>query len=152
MPRDTVKATVVRPTIATAVVGLIGTVIGAVVAGVPGLIGGLMATVVVVVFFAAGQLAIQKVLADNPALGLNIALGVYLGQTIVLFLLLLLLRDATFFNPKVFAGTVVACALVWTGFIVAALSKRPDAYVEPESTLGLSDDPEVISRLQKPGS
>lgn len=141
----------VRPTIATAVVGLIGTVIGAVVAGVPGLIGGLMATVVVVVFFAAGQLAIQKVLADNPALGLNIALGVYLGQTIVLFLLLLLLRDATFFNPKVFAGTVVACALVWTGFIVAALSKRPDAYVEPESTLGLSDDPEVISRLQKPG-
>ncbi len=53
------------------------------------------------------------------------------------------------FDPKVFAGTIVACALVWTGLIVAALSKRPTAYVEPESTLGLSDDPEVVERLRK---
>lgn len=146
------KATVVRPAIATAIVGLVGTGIGFAVAGVPGLLAGLMATVVVLLFFGVGQVAIQKVLANNPALGLNVALGVYLGQVVVLFLILLLLRDATFFNPQVFAGVIVVCALVWTGFIVAALSKRPAVYVEPESTLGLSDDPEVISRLQKPGS
>lgn len=146
------KSTVVRPTIATLAVGLVATVIGLVVAGVPGLIGGLLATIVVVAFFGAGQFAIQKVLADNPALGLNVALGVYMGQIVVLFVILLLLRGATFFDPKVFAGTIVVCALVWTGLIVAALSKRPQAYVEPESTLGLSDDPEVIARLRKPGS
>lgn len=152
MSSQSTKDTIVRPVVATAVVGVVATVIGAIVAGMPGLYGGLMATVVVLAFFGLGQLAIQKVLANNPALGLNVALGVYLGQVLVLFIILALLRDATFFNPRVFAATIVVCALVWTGMIVAALSKRPQAYVEPESTLGLSDDPEVISRIRKPGS
>ncbi len=144
--------TIIRPAIGTVVVGLIGTVWGALVAGAPGAIAGVMATVVVLAFFALGQLAVQRVMANNPAMGLNVALGVYLGQILVLFILLFALRDATFFDPKVFAGTIVACALVWTAMIVVGLSARPQAYVEPESTLGLSDDPEVISRLRKPGS
>jgi ATP synthase protein I len=144
--------TIVRPAIGVAVAGLIGTIWGAVVAGGPGAIAGIMATVVVLLFFGLGQIAVQKVMANNPAMGLNVALGVYLGQIIILFLLLFVLRDATFFDPKVFAGTIVACALVWTTLIVVGLSKRPQTYVEPESTLGLSDDPEVVSRFQKPGS
>ena len=76
----------------------------------------------------------------------------YLGQIIVLFILLFARRDATFFDPKVFAGTIVACALVWTTLIVVRLSKRPHALRGTWSTLGLSDDPEVVSRFQKPGS
>ena len=146
------QTTVVRPVLGTLAVGLIGSIVGLFVAGGPGLIAGLMATFRVVLFFGVGQWEVQKVLANNPALGLNIALAVYLGQVVVLFIVLALLRDATFFDPKVFAGVVVACALVWTVMIVMALSKRPTAYVEPESTLGLSDDPEVIARLRKPGS
>lgn len=141
-----------RPVLGTLTVGVIGTVIGTVVAGTPGLIAGVMATVVVLLFFGLGQLAVQKVLANNPALGLNAALGVYLGQVIVLFIILALLKDATFFSSQVFASVVAVCALVWTGLIVASLTKRPAAYVEPESTLGLSDDPEVVERLRKPGS
>ena len=146
------RTVIVRPALGTAAVGLIGVVWGAIVAGMPGVIAAVMATVVVLAFFGLGQLAVQKVLANNPALGLNVALGVYLGQILVLFILLLVLREATFFDPKVFAGTIVACALVWTVLIVVSLSKQPRAYVEPESTLGLSDDPEVIARLRKPGS
>lgn len=146
------QAALKRPVIGTLSVGIIGTVIGTVVAGTPGLIAGIMATVVVILFFGLGQLAVQKVLANNPALGLNAALGVYLGQIVVLFLILLLLKDATFFAPRVFAAVVAVCALVWTGLIVAALSARPATYVEPESTLGLSDDPDVIERLKKPGA
>ena len=141
-----------RPAIGVVIAGVAGTVWGAIVAGGPGVIAGIMATVVVLLFFGLGQIAVQKVMANNPAMGLNVALGVYLGQIIVLFILLFALRDATFFDPKVFAGTIVACALVWTTLIVVSLSKRPQAYVEPESTLGLSDDPEVVSRFQKPGS
>jgi ATP synthase protein I len=132
------RAALVRPAIATAVVGVLGVVWGALVAGTAGVIAAVMATVVVLAFFALGQLAVQKVLASNPALGL--------------FILLAALRNATFFDPRVFAGTIVACALVWTAMIVVSLSKRPSAYVEPESTLGLSDDPEVIARLRKDGS
>lgn len=152
MTTPSLRDTVVRPIVVTSVIGVVATVVGTVMAGMPGLWAGVMGTLVVLAFFGLGQLAIQKVLANNPALGLNVALGVYLGQVLVLFLILLLLRDATFFDPKVFAGVIVACALAWTAMIVAALSKRPQAYVEPESTLGLSDDPEVISRIRKQGS
>ena len=89
------------------VVGVIGTIWGGIVAGTPGVVAGIMATVVVLVFFALGQMAVQRVMANNPAMGLNVALGVYLGQILLLFILLLALRDATFFDPKVFAGTHV---------------------------------------------
>lgn len=146
---NSAKAALVRPVLGTLIAGIVGTVIGGIVAGGPGVIAGIMATVVVLLFFGLGQMAVQKVLANNPALGLNAALGVYLGQILALFLMLLLLRDATFFAPRVFAATIAVCALVWTGLIVAALSQRPAAYVEPESTLGLSTDPEVVERIKK---
>jgi ATP synthase protein I len=148
---NSAQAALIRPVIATFIAGIAGTVIGGIISGGPGVIAGIMATVVVLLFFGLGQLAVQKVLANNPALGLNAALGVYLGQIIALFLILLLLRDATFFAPKVFAATVAVCALVWTGMIVATLSQRPRAYVEPESTLSLSTDPDVVERLKNKG-
>ncbi|MFN8128693.1 MAG: hypothetical protein U0R28_07850 [Candidatus Nanopelagicales bacterium] len=71
----------------------------------------------------------QKVLANNPALGLNAALGVYLGQILILFIILLVLRNATFFDTKVFASVIAVCAVVWTGLIIVALSAKPAAYV-----------------------
>jgi ATP synthase protein I len=145
------KPSLRRPVTGTLIAGVLGTAIGTVVAGTPGLIAGAMATIVVLLFFGLGQLAVQKVLANNPALGLNAALGVYLGQVLVLFLILLVLRDATFFDPKVFAAVVAVCAVVWTGLIVTTLAARPASYVEPESTLGLSDDPDVVERLKKQG-
>lgn len=150
-PDSAHKPTLRRPVIGTLITGVVGTAIGTAVAGTPGFIAGAMATVVVLLFFGLGQLAVQKVLANNPALGLNAALGVYLGQILVLFLILLVLRNATFFDPKVFAAVVAVCALVWTALIVSALAARPAAYVEPQSTLGLSDDPDVVERLKKQG-
>lgn len=150
-PDSAHKPALRRPVIGTLITGVVGTAIGTAVAGTPGFIAGAMATVVVLLFFGLGQLAVQKVLANNPALGLNAALGVYLGQILVLFLILLVLRNATFFDPKVFAAVVAVCALVWTALIVSALAARPAAYVEPQSTLGLSDDPDVVERLKKQG-
>ena len=44
-------------------------------------------------------------------MGLNVALGVYLARSCCCSSSCSL-RDATFFDPKVFAGTIVACALV----------------------------------------
>ena len=82
-------------------------------AGGKGLLGGLLGTVVVVGFFAAGRLIVGRVLRTNPALGLNVALLVYIVQIGVLLVLLLVLKDASFFAPKVFAFTVMACVLAW---------------------------------------
>lgn len=120
------NASLRRPVLGTAAVGILGTVIGTIVAGVPGLIAGVMATVVVLLFFGWANWP-QKVLANNPALGLNAALGVYLGQILILFIILLVLRNATFFDTKVFASVIAVCAVVLTGLIIGASSAKPAA-------------------------
>ena len=49
----------------------------------------------------------------------------------VLLGLLLLLQDATFFAPKVFAAVIVACTLAWTFVEVWIFSRTKVLYVEP---------------------
>jgi len=96
-----------RASILTAGVGVICTVIGALMFGSKGLLAGILGTVIAVAFFATGQYIVGKVLRTSPETAMMTALVVYLGQ------ILLLLQDATFFAPKVFASTIIACTLAW---------------------------------------
>ena len=116
----------------TLAVGVIGTVIGAVVAGTPGLIGGLLGTVIVLVFFSVGQLVLGAVLKNNPQNAMMVAMTLYLVKIGVLLGLLLVLQDATFFAPKVFAAVIVACTLAWTFVEVWVFSRTKVLYVEPQ--------------------
>lgn len=126
--------TLVRiPALVTIVVGIISTIVGTVMAGGKGLLGGLLGTVVVVGFFAAGQLIVGRVLRTNPALGLNVALLVYIVQIGVLLVLLLVLKDASFFAPKVFAFTVMACVLAWVLGSVVAFARNRQPTIVPGS-------------------
>ena len=93
----------------------------------------LIGTIVVVAFFGGGQYVVTRVLRNNPMIAMNTALLVYLVQMAVMFGLILLLQDATFFNPKAFALTIVACALVWTVAMVIAMTRSKVLYVEPGS-------------------
>lgn len=102
-----------RASILTAGVGVICTVIGALMFGSKGLLAGILGTVIAVAFFATGQYIVGKVLRTSPETAMMTALVVYLGQILVLFVILLLLQDATFFAPKVFASTIIACTLAW---------------------------------------
>lgn len=119
------------PTIITIVVGVIATVVGGVLAGGKGVLAGALATIVVVGFFAGGQIIVGRVLRTNPAIALNTALLVYVVQIGVLFALLALLKDATFFAPKVFAFTVLVCALTWILVAVIGFARNKPLYVEP---------------------
>ena len=76
------------------------------------------------------------VLRNNPAIAMNTALLVYVVQMAVMFGLILILQDATFFNPKAFALTIVACALVWTIAMVLTMTRTKVLYVEPGSGPG----------------
>ncbi len=116
--------------------GTIATIVSGVVAGTQGLIGGIIGTLVVTGFFGGGQYIVARVLRNNPMVAMNMAMLVYVGQMAIMFLLLLLLRDATFFNPKAFAGTVVVCAFVWTGAMAYAMMRTKVLYVEPGSGPG----------------
>jgi ATP synthase protein I len=67
----------------------------------------------------------------------------YLVKIGALLVLLLVLHDATFFAPKVFAAVIVACTLAWTFVEVWVFSRTKVLYVEPvESTTGSSHDGE----------
>jgi len=107
--------------VATLLVGAVGTVIGTVVAGSQGLIAGALGTLIVLVFFSVPQNAMM------------VAMALYLVKIGVLLILLLVLQDATFFAPKVFAGVTVACTLAWTFVEVWVFSRTKVLYVEPGS-------------------
>ena len=121
-----------RATLITLAVGVLCTVVGTMVSGTQGLIAGILGTVIAVAFFAVGQYIVARVLQNSPETAFMTALAVYMGQILVLFLLLLVLRDATFFAPKVFAATIMACALTWI-FASAFVTWRSKVlYVDPD--------------------
>lgn len=116
----------------TLVVGVIATIIGTILQGTQGLIAGICGTLLVLVFFSAGQLVLGWVLANNPQMALTFAMVIYLVKIGALLVLLLLLQDATFFAPKVFAATVLACTLAWTIAEVWLFNRTKVLYVDPE--------------------
>jgi len=118
---------------AAAAVGIVGTIIGTIIAGSQGFLAGAMGTVIVLVFFGAGQKVLSSTLKNNPQNAMLVALTLYVVKIGVLLLLLFLLQDATFFAPKVFAAVIVACTLAWTFVEVWLFSRTKVLYVDPEA-------------------
>jgi ATP synthase protein I len=123
-----------RAGVVTLVVGIIGTIIGGLVAGTPGVIGGVLGTVIVLVFFSVGQIVLGAVLKNNPQNAMMVAMTLYLVKIGVLLVLLLVLQDATFFAPKVFAAVIVSCTLAWTFVEVWIFSRTQVLYVDPAAS------------------
>ena len=135
-----------RAGLVTLAVGIVGTVIGTVVAGTPGLIGGALGTVIVLVFFSVGQLVLGAVLKNNPQNAMMVAMTLYLVKIGVLLVLLLVLQDATFFAPKVFAAVIVSCTLAWTFMEVWIFSRTKVLYVEPVAARSDPSEPRSADR------
>ena len=119
----------------TVVVGVLAIVISTVAAGSLGALGSVLGFVITIVFFAGGQYVVDKVLRKSPETAMGTALLVYMTQIIVLFVLIAVLKDATWLNVKAFAGTIMACTLTWLGASVWAWNRTKVLYVEPVSTL-----------------
>ncbi|GAA2399559.1 hypothetical protein GCM10010420_27540 [Streptomyces glaucosporus] len=117
--------------IPSACAGLVGVVVGAVVAGAEGALGAGLATVLVVAFFGVGLHVLGRVGRKWPELLLGMGFLVYTTQVIVMLLLLKLLRDATFMDGRVFGLTALACLLVWLAAQAWAQTRVKALYVEP---------------------
>ena len=131
-PPTTIDALVLkRAGLLTVAAGAIITVIAGLITGSGGVIGAIFATVVVVVFFTAGQLTLGKVLRTNPELAMSVALVIYLAKIGILFVLIIVFADTTLFDTKVFAITVVLCTLVWTAAEVWIFARTKVLYVDP---------------------
>lgn len=93
----------------------------------------MFAVAIVLIFFTIGQIALDAVLRKNPTLAMTVAMLLYLVKIGVLFILLLVFKDTTSFDTKVFAATILVETLVWTGSEVWAFATAKVFYVTPNS-------------------
>ena len=82
-------------------------------AGISGLLGVLLATS----FFASGLAVMARVIRDaNPVLFMAVAMSVYLGQMIVLFVVFLVTQGLDWVDGPAVGWTILATAVVWQVF------------------------------------
>ena len=117
--------------ILTSLAGVIAVVVAGVVSGGNAALGAFLGALITVVFFAAGQYAIGRILSGNADFALSGALLVYLTQILVLFGLIAVLKDATWLNPKAFAATIVVCTVIWLVAQLWTLQRIKVLTVEP---------------------
>jgi ATP synthase protein I len=119
--------------IPTAVAGVVAIAIATVVAGGKGLLGALFSVVLVLAFFGFGQLALDRLTRDNPQIFMAAGLLVYTTQILLVGIVLAIFQGTTLFDTKVFAFTLLGCALIWTAGVVRAATKVKLLYVNPEA-------------------
>ncbi|MEP6477770.1 MAG: hypothetical protein ABJB03_00135 [Rhodoglobus sp.] len=97
-------------------VAIVGSVIGYLVAGVPGLLSALVGAVLAAVFMGLTTLSIlfaQRATAGDPSTGryFGIIVGVWALKFLVFVGALVLLRDQPWLNPLVFLLTLIAAVI-----------------------------------------
>jgi ATP synthase protein I len=122
-----------RAAFPTAVVGLVVAAIAWIFMGTTAGVGALIGVVFVVPFFSIGQVILASVLRKNPAMGMSVAMLLYLVKIGVLAMLLVVLADTSLFDTKAFAINILICTLVWTGAEVWILASSKILYVDPDN-------------------
>lgn len=117
--------------IPTALAGLAAVVISALVAGGKGAIGAVVGVGVVIAFFSAGLLALQKSAKAFPQLFQAMGLLVYTTQLLILAIALALFRNTTLFNLRAFAFSLLGCTIIWVIAQVRGHMKAKILYVDP---------------------
>ncbi|MFI9270387.1 hypothetical protein ACIGXM_06705 [Kitasatospora sp. NPDC052896] len=119
--------------IPTAVAGVVALAISTVVVGSKGLIGALVATLLVMAFFSFGQLALDRLTRNNPQMMMAAGLLVYTTQILLVAIVLAIFKNTTLFDTKVFGFTLLGCALIWTAGQVRGALKAKTFYVQTNS-------------------
>ncbi|MGP2437174.1 hypothetical protein [Streptomyces sp. JW3] len=127
----------------TAAVGVVATVVSAVVAGGKGAVGAVVATLLVLLFMGLGLYVLQRTAKTLPHLFQSMGLMLYGAQILLLFIFLAAFKNTTLFNPRSFAITLLVATLVWIAAQTRAHMKAKILYVEPDST---ADKPEKTGR------
>ena len=127
------RTILLRAALPTAVVGLVVAAISWMVMGTAAGVGALIGVVFIVPFFSIGQAILAGVLRKNPAMGMSVAMMLYLVKIGVLAILLVVLADTSLFDTKAFAINILICTLVWTGAEVWILANSKILYVDPDN-------------------
>ncbi|MFE2292807.1 hypothetical protein [Streptomyces sp. NPDC059452] len=124
---------VLRIAAPTAAVGAIATLVGGLVAGGKGAIGAAVGCVVVILFMALGQLALQWAARAMPQLFQGMGLMVYSAQLLFLLIFIMGIRNTSLFNLQAFAFSLVAAVITWIVTQSVLHSRSKILYVDPEA-------------------
>jgi len=116
-----------------AVLGVGSCVVGYLAAGMPGLWGGVLGTGLAA-FFLLTTAVVMLATADKPLHVASAALvGSWLAKVVVVFVVLLIVRDQDFYHPLVFFVTLALAILGSLAIEMSAALKARVPYVEPGS-------------------
>ncbi|GAA1531657.1 hypothetical protein GCM10009678_12310 [Actinomadura kijaniata] len=120
--------------------GIVALVVGLVLAGSKGMLGAALGTITVLAFFTISVVAVSYASKISPQMMFAAAVFSYLTKLLVMFALIAAFKDATAWNPKVFAYTVIALTLVWIGAEIRASLKVKTLYVDPAEDVKTTAD------------
>jgi ATP synthase protein I len=121
-----------RSAAVTAAVAAVMVAVSAAVAGGKGVLGAVLGTALVAVFFAISVLAVSAAARVSAQAMMITAIGTYVVKILVLMFFLSRYSDTTAFSPRMFGLTALACILAWTFAQVAWSMRLRVQYVEPE--------------------
>jgi len=121
-----------RSAAVTAVVAAVMVAVSAAVAGGKGVIGALLGTALVAVFFAISVLAVTAAARVSPQAMMITAIGTYVAKILLLIFFVSRYSGTTAFSPRMFGLTALACILAWTFSQVIWSMRLRVPYVEPE--------------------
>mgnify|MGYP001161902852 FL=1 len=138
--RDMFRTVLRRMALLLAALAVVGCVVGYLVAGMPGLWGGAMGTAIVA-FFTLTTAVVMAVTADRPQYLASAALvASWLVKVVVVFVVLLLVRDLDFYDPLVFFVTLTLAILGSLAIEMSAALKARGPYVDPDQR---AEDPQT---------
>ncbi|MEU8524580.1 MULTISPECIES: hypothetical protein [Streptomyces] len=120
--------------IPAAAAGAIATVISGVVAGGEGAIGAVLGTALVILFMGIGMVVLQKTAKSLPHLFQAMGLLLYTAQLLLLFVVMALLKNTTWFDFKAFAFTLLGVTIIWIAAQARAYMKAKILYVDPKNS------------------
>lgn len=107
--------------VATAVIALVGLVVGFVVDAWAGFFGALLGVIAALVFTVTTALSMLYALHKPPSILAGLVLGAWLGKMVVLIAMLAVIQNMTFYNKIVFAVVLLVAVLASMAIDVRAV-------------------------------
>jgi ATP synthase protein I len=120
-----------RSAASAAVVAVIMVAVGVGVAGIKGLVGAVLGTALVAVFFGISVLAVGRAARISPQAMMITAMVTYIAKILILLFFVVGLSSTTAFSTRTFGLTALACILAWCAAQVVWSLRLKFLYVEP---------------------
>jgi ATP synthase protein I len=121
-----------RSAAVTAAVAAVMVVLSAVLDGYKGLIGAVIAVVVVAAFFGLSVLALSWASKISPQAMMLAGMGTYVVKILILLFLVGRFQDSTAFSPWLFGLTAIVLVLVYDITLAITWTRTKMLYVEPD--------------------